>query len=282
MEGEFNTLNSEKTVKPKKHGCLLAILILIGFIVVVWGLRKISIGLFLIAERGRMEAHLEEKYGKEFRVRDIEYFGPSAKAFGDSAYVLAHVDPSDYKNLKFPIQRLLKSDIRRLDDFVNDYGDSYLHWLWDKQAESEVEELLQSVLGFVPERWIPPISEEDRYSRIPYFISDAKPSDKLSEKIYGSMLNYEEAKMQYSGEIEFSLMIVLYESNDINEHTERVFQIVQFMQANKLDKSDIIYDARNANNVRFYCSLDAAKIKEINTAQDVLNHFSTESLLGGY
>ncbi len=117
-------------VSKKKLG-----IIIVGIIVFLFGLGVIGkmTGVLMTSEQEKMQTYLEEKYGEKFVVGKATY---KNGGFGIEGVWGAEAYPVQSKDIKFHVG-----------SYQEKYSDYYVAALWTKQAEKEMQPVIDRIYG---------------------------------------------------------------------------------------------------------------------------------------
>lgn len=195
-----------------------------------------------VSEQAKMVRYLEEKYGKEFIVKNYRIEGSGVGVEGDP---IADAHPKDDESLRFEV-----ADKGRFRQGRHAYSDGFVNVVWVKQQDPYWRAKLKDVLGYIPE-----------YKLTVGF------SGKLDT--YRDIPSFEAAVKNFPGKV--ALGLYMHPSEDINAktkqmHAERIVQIINLLKKEDV-RGTFAYTSKDDERGIY---LENAKLESTDSIEQVL------------
>lgn len=251
------THNRSAPARRKAKGVVFLVSLLAGGLILLFGLGAWYMsneGSLMNEEERRFAEYLNEKYGKEFVVDNVETAGAG---FGVEGYRKGEAYATDDKDIRFNVMHSTKND-----ENTNSYSDTYLTTLWERDETSRARDSLASTL-----------------ENLDYVVEIAVPHN-IQTEIRGSVPSFQELKTQYPYKISYGLGVMAQGNflEDEQHHYDNVFRLIEFLQEKSDLDTRLIYsvylsDLRSPMASRYECYLTQDKISKVTSEGELTECF---------
>lgn len=222
-------------------------MIVIGIIVVLFGMKVMSnkAVISMNPEEKKMATYLQEKYGKEFVVKNYRVEGAGLGVEGDPT---AEGYPKDDTSLEFVV-----IDRGKFKEGKHAYSDDYPGAVWSREESENIKPKLKEIFGYVPEYKL-------RISTV----------SKLDGKITGDFGHFSDTNDSLRSQMAISFIVDVNESSEkknLEYNTEKGWQLVSYLKSLNMWSYFFRY---NTTDKRNYISLEGSSFTTINDKEDVM------------
>lgn len=248
-------IKNSNTVRPRKHKWYKGILVIVAGLAligalfyIVWGNR--------ITDRISMERYLQDKYGQEFKVTDLE---DRAVTLGDPGQRVGIGHPTNDSSLTFEVGKSRKTGI---------YFDGYAGAVWAREERPRVAAFLQTIYG-------PTVPNFDLTTHIP---TPAAP-----DPIRGTVPSIDDAMARYKDNFFYSLTIELatdheLSQSEIESHTIYIKDVIKFLLQKNVSHPMIRYAINIENqDAGYLCNLSQNKLTDDSSTNECLKKINRKA-----
>jgi hypothetical protein len=209
----------------KKYRSAYVILFIMLAVTVIYILSANNKERELRPEKEKMERYLRSKYGKEFVIKEIDYYHPY---LGSPKEIRGIAHPKDDTELVFDVRKFADgtkwfSDLEK--PVFYEYNEEYLKLLWEKQESENVNKILNI------------------YTNLVYI---SFPINDIKQEINGKTIDINEAKKRFKNKLSMHVTCGLFENidtKDLDETTETVYSIIEKIKDKNFKKIslDVVY-----------------------------------------
>lgn len=203
------------------------------------------------AETRIIENRLYERYGKKFIVSNVTSKGRSY--LGDTRSVGAKAQPKDNPDIIVSVGKNLDRDLL--------YTDNYLQIMWSQQDKEVSKSELKHIFSYIPEF-------SSQITLDPQFNTDYHE---------GRVIPIDEVVDKYNNKVSYSMKIVAGDSETVSDHSEKAFQVIQYMRSRFVNNQSLDYEF-TTNSAKYTCYLYDFKYKFIDSAKQLEGCWRNESL----